>query len=321
MHRLSWKMAAGTEGMAAVNLAMDSKFGRSRCDIITEIMDEFGEGFELAAGRSGLLEVADHTNANSGLVDILTSDMAAMELLQPARPNFDLAVTRIDAVADDEMVGEPMNHAHALAMKTVVDFCVAAMDGAVMSHHVFPTGTFQADLACGSDHVADVAIGHGGTGPARNEKLLSHENSVAAQAVGLADGGHAHTVVAGNQAERFASNHDMNEGFARSGWHHEGLPGQNSIAAKVVGSPEFGKGDSSITRDGSEGVTAFDRVRRKAIVGSQWRTAEKQAGPSEEAQPEKITPIPNDHKNSQSTERPAMQPFPGDFQARQICLW
>jgi hypothetical protein len=319
VHGLGGEMAAGTKGMAAVNLAMHSKLRRSGRDIIPEIMDKFREGFELTAGRSRLLEVTDHANADSGIIDILTPDMTAVELLEPARPDFDLPVTRIDAVADDEVVGKAVNHAHALTMKAIVDSRVAAIDGAVMSHHIFPTGSLKPDLACGSDHVANIAVSHGRTRTARNQELLSHKNPIAAQTVRLPDGSHAHIVAAGNDTEGFTTNDNMNQGFARPGWHEERLPGQDTIPAQIVGCPEFGDGDSSITRDGSEGVAAFNRVRRESIVGAQGRTTEKQAGPREEAQPEKATPVPIDHKVSQSIDRSPMQPFPEQMWGRVMC--
>ena len=101
-------------------------------------MDEFDEGGGLAWTEPVGAEVADEADADSDFVERLAGEVPTLFLLKPAGTDFDLAVARIGAVTDDEVVGHAIFHAAGVTMKIVEDFGIAAAGTAVVDDDVFP---------------------------------------------------------------------------------------------------------------------------------------------------------------------------------------
>ena len=83
-------------------------------------------------------EVADEADADSDFVERLAGEVPALFLLEPAGADFDLAVARIGAVTDDEVVGHAIFHAAGLTMKIVEDFGITPAGTAVVDDDIFP---------------------------------------------------------------------------------------------------------------------------------------------------------------------------------------
>jgi len=72
--------------------------------------------------------------------------MTAVELRRPAVADGDLAVLHRMAVADDEMVGQPVFHVSFNAMIVIHAFDAGVGRGAVMNDDVFPLRPLDPDL-------------------------------------------------------------------------------------------------------------------------------------------------------------------------------
>ena len=83
-------------------------------------------------------EVADEADPDSDFVERLAGEVPALFLLEPAGTDFDLAVARIGAVTDDEVIGHAIFHAAGLAMKIVEDFGITPAGAAVVDDDIFP---------------------------------------------------------------------------------------------------------------------------------------------------------------------------------------
>ena len=92
----------------------------------------------------GFFEIANEADADGGEVEFVAFYVAAEELFLPAGADFDLAVARIDAVADYEMVGQSVLHA-ASAVGGVIFGGVAVFDRAVMHDDASPVARANVD--------------------------------------------------------------------------------------------------------------------------------------------------------------------------------
>ena len=106
--------------------------------------------------RRGLVavEIADQTNADRDVVQIIAVDMAAINLSSPAISNFDLAVPSRGAVADNEMVGQTVYHSPNMAMVVIENTRVALARTAVVHDDELPS---PLQHACMIDLVANRA--------------------------------------------------------------------------------------------------------------------------------------------------------------------
>ena len=77
---------------------------------LAEVADEFVEGLKLLGRRFFLVEIAHQTDAKGDVVEVVAVDVAAVDLFLLAVADFDLAVARGGAVADDKVVGETVGH-------------------------------------------------------------------------------------------------------------------------------------------------------------------------------------------------------------------
>ena len=75
-----------------------------------QIIDQLFARLQLTARRLTAIEIANQTNAERDVVQIVAVDMPAVDLAPPAIAHFDLAVASRSAIADDEMIGEPVFH-------------------------------------------------------------------------------------------------------------------------------------------------------------------------------------------------------------------
>ena len=107
-----------------------------------------------------MFKVADKANANRTLVEPIAFEVAAEELLAPAWADLDLPITRVDAVADDEVVGQSIFHA-AASVAGIVLGSVAEFDCAVVDDDGIPEGWSHGDAGVLCPYVAKL-IGAGG---------------------------------------------------------------------------------------------------------------------------------------------------------------
>ena len=106
-----------------------------------EVANEFLQRGELFFRGALLIEVAHQTNAQGNVVEVVTVDMAAVELLFPTRPDFDFAVPGGGAVADHKMIGKTVGHFSNIGVIEIKRPGVALFGAAVVNDDVAPAGS------------------------------------------------------------------------------------------------------------------------------------------------------------------------------------
>jgi hypothetical protein len=106
-----------------------------------KILDQLFTRFELRARRLVAIEIADETNPEPDVVHVIAVDVAAAHLFDPAIADLDLAVARRSAVADNEMIREPVLHPADVALVVIEDARVALPRSAVVDDNEFPAIT------------------------------------------------------------------------------------------------------------------------------------------------------------------------------------
>ena len=59
---------------------------------LSQVTNQFFATIELRAGRLVAVEIADQTNAERDVIQLITVNMAAVDLSSPPIPNFNLTV-------------------------------------------------------------------------------------------------------------------------------------------------------------------------------------------------------------------------------------
>src|SRR5437762_892521 len=103
-----------------------------------EILDQLFAGLELRPRGLVAVKIAHETNAEPDVVHVIAVDMAAAHLVHPAIADLDLAVPRRGAVADHEMIGEPVSHPADVAMIVIEDARAPLPRAAVVDDDEFP---------------------------------------------------------------------------------------------------------------------------------------------------------------------------------------
>ena len=105
---------------------------------LSQITNQFFATIELCSGRLVAVEIADQTNAERDVVQIITVNVAAVDLTSPPIPNFNLTVAGGSAVADHEMIREPVLHSPKMAMVIIERGGVSLTRSAVVDDDVLP---------------------------------------------------------------------------------------------------------------------------------------------------------------------------------------
>jgi len=82
-------------------------------------------------------EVADEADADGDFIQAFACEVTALDLFDPALAHFDLAIARVGAVADDEVVRHSVLHS-TLFVIGIEDAGVPATRATVVDHDVFP---------------------------------------------------------------------------------------------------------------------------------------------------------------------------------------
>lgn len=193
---------AGADSLFAFDFAVSGEADFALEDGALKPVDEEGEGLKLFAGGAFDLEVADKADADGDEVELVVFDVPALELAGPAGADFDLSVARVDAVADDEVVGESVLHA-AFAVGASVGFGVAFFNGAVVSDDGLPIRALHVDAGGLGTHGAEGVEVRGGL--RGNDEFLTDLDEVRAQVVTAFQGRDGRAVALGEAAEGVAA--------------------------------------------------------------------------------------------------------------------
>ena len=103
-----------------------------------QIADQFFARLQLRARRLIAIEIADETNAERDVVQVIAVHVAAVDLAPPAIADFDFAIAGGGAVADDEMIGESVLHPANMAVVVIENARVALPRAAVVHDDELP---------------------------------------------------------------------------------------------------------------------------------------------------------------------------------------
>jgi len=125
----------------------------------SQIIDQLFAGFELAAGRLIAIEIAHQANAERNVVQIIAMHVSAVDLAPPAIANFDLAITGRGAIADDEMIGEPILHSAHMPVVIIENPGAALSCAAVVHNNELPaTAHHRGAIDFASDRPRKITI-------------------------------------------------------------------------------------------------------------------------------------------------------------------
>ena len=181
--------------------------------VVFEVMDQFGKRGDLVGGGAAGFEIANQADSDGVGIVGETADVSALNLARPARTDFNFAVPGIRAVADDEVVAEPVGHIAMVTVETVKDLGIAVSSGAVVGDDVPP--------AIGIE-IGDIDLTlyrrQKRSAPAGNLQPLVDANEVPPEAVGLFESCHGDAVAAGDMRQGVSGADDMDGGaIARRG--------------------------------------------------------------------------------------------------------
>jgi len=124
-------------GWLGIDFAVQTELKAGRGMKLAEGVDEFDQGGGLAGVGLMVTEVPDETDADGDFIQAFACKVPALDLFDPALANFDLAIARVGAVTDDEVVCHSVLHS-TLFVIGIEDTGVPATRAAVVDHDVFP---------------------------------------------------------------------------------------------------------------------------------------------------------------------------------------
>ena len=117
----------------------------------SQITDEFFARIELRARWLVAIEIADQTNAERNIIQIIAVHMATVDLAPPAIAYFNLTVAGGSSVADHEMVCEPVLHSANVFVIIIKDARVSLPCTTVMDNNELPSAPFHRRASNGFD--------------------------------------------------------------------------------------------------------------------------------------------------------------------------
>ena len=126
---------------------------------LPQVTNELFARFELSASRLIAIEVANQTNSERNVVEIIAVDVATVDLPSPTVAYFDLAVAGRRSVADHKMISKPVLHSANMTMIIIEHRRVPLTRAAVVHHNELPASTRDRraiDLC--ADRRAEVAV-------------------------------------------------------------------------------------------------------------------------------------------------------------------
>jgi hypothetical protein len=119
---------------------------------VSQISDEFLACVKLRSCWLATIEIADQTNAERNVVQIIAVHVPAVDLATPAIAHFNLAVSRGRSVPDHKMIGKTILHPAHVPVIIIEDTRVALPCAAIMHHNELPATPFHRRASDRVDH-------------------------------------------------------------------------------------------------------------------------------------------------------------------------
>src|SRR5438034_8346079 len=110
---------------------------------LSQVTDELFAGLELRARWLVAIKIADQTNAERNVVQIIAVHVAAVDLTPPTIAHFDLAVARGSAVANHKVVRKTILHPANVPMIIIKRARVSLPRNAVVHYNTLTADRLQ----------------------------------------------------------------------------------------------------------------------------------------------------------------------------------
>ena len=177
MHFPRREMTSRANRVIAVDFAVNREAAFSAHDMITQINGQFTESGHLGRCRPFIFKITDHTNADTDLINRMVTDMAAIDLVEPATTDLDFTIAGILAVTDHEMVGQSVFHP-ATAMGTVINCRITAVNTAVMANDDLPAVAWNAQPVGRRHDIVNITITSSASGNTGNKQTLTNHDRI-----------------------------------------------------------------------------------------------------------------------------------------------
>lgn len=108
---------------------------------LPKVTNQLFATIKLGAGRLVAIKIADQTNSERDVVEIIAVNVAAVDLTPPTIAHFDLAVPGGSSVAYHEMISEPVLHPAKMSMVVIEGGGVSLTGAAVVDDDELPAAT------------------------------------------------------------------------------------------------------------------------------------------------------------------------------------
>ena len=129
-----------------VHFPMRAHNGIVRLDFaapLPQIIDQLFARAQLVGRRLIAIEVADETDSERDVVEVITVNVAAVDLPPPTIANFNFSVARGTAISNDEVVGETILHSAHVPMIIIEHACIALPCATVVHDDELPATPFH----------------------------------------------------------------------------------------------------------------------------------------------------------------------------------
>lgn len=157
MHLRRRKVTPGTSRPAWINFLVNRKPNSGSDHAGPQVIDQFLKSQHLFQGRPRLFKVPNETDANPDFVDFLATNVAAPDLPEPARADFNFSIAGIDSVADHKVICQAVLHP-TLPMSAAIDGGIALSNCAVMRHNPLPAARTNTKPGRHSPYISSKSI-------------------------------------------------------------------------------------------------------------------------------------------------------------------
>jgi hypothetical protein len=149
MQPIQGESIPGAIGGAGVDLFVPADDGVAAIDFadpLAKVAKQLVQSLILSLGGQIPIEIADQTDPDRYIVQVIAMDMATGELAYPTVADFDLSIAGGGTVADYEMVGEAVRHLTHAPMVVIENSRISLSCPAVVDDNIFPAITGYSSL-------------------------------------------------------------------------------------------------------------------------------------------------------------------------------
>lgn len=106
---------------------------------LAQIFYQLFARFQLTRRGLTSVEIADQTDTQRDIVQIVAVDVTAIDLPPPTIAHLDFAVSRGSSITNNEMISQPVLHSSHVAMIVIENACAPLLRAAVVHDDEMPS--------------------------------------------------------------------------------------------------------------------------------------------------------------------------------------